>query len=405
MGHLGKSLIASDVMSDVDAIKRIDAIPRILEVVCRSTGMGFAAIARVTDDRWICCAARDEIGFGLRPGDELKLETTICSEIRQSHQAVVIDHVAEDEIFSGHHTPAMYGFQSYISTPILLADGSMFGTLCAIDPRPARLNDLKTIGMFELFAELIASQLSSNRSLAASEAILLSERQVSELREQFIAVLGHDLRNPLASIAAGARMMARSKPDRETFEIVALMQTTVNRMSRLIDNLLDFARGRLGGGLTLQRNANEPIGQILNQVVAELRSSHLDRSIEAKFDLSETINCDGQRIGQLFSNLLGNAITHGSPDKPIVVNAKTEQGAFELSVINSGDPIQPAAMKQLFQPFYRGTIRQSLQGLGLGLYIASEIARAHDGTIDVTSSDDKTVFTFRMPASDVPSTF
>src|SRR5579872_3180286 len=164
MGHLGKSLIASDVMSDVDAIKRIDAIPRILEVVCRSTGMGFAAIARVTDDRWICCAARDEIGFGLRPGDELKLETTICSEIRQSHQAVVIDHVAEDEIFSGHHTPAMYGFQSYISTPILLADGSMFGTLCAIDPRPARLNDLKTIGMFELFAELIASQLSSNRS-------------------------------------------------------------------------------------------------------------------------------------------------------------------------------------------------------------------------------------------------
>jgi signal transduction histidine kinase len=399
MGHLGKSLIANDVVSDVDAIKRIDAVPRILEVICRSTGMGFAAIARVTDDRWVCCAARDEIGFGLKAGDELKLETTICNQIRQSRQTVVIEHVAEDEVFSGHHTPAMYGFQSYISTPIILADGSMFGTLCAIDPRPARVKNLETTGMFKLFAELIASQLNSNRSLAASEAILLSERQVSELREQFIAVLGHDLRNPLASIAAGARMITRSKSEKDTSEIAALMQTTVNRMSRLIDNLLDFARGRLGGGLTLQRNANEPIGQILNQVVAELRSSHLDRMIEAKFDLSETINCDGQRIGQLFSNLLGNAITHGSPDKPIVVRAKTEQGAFELSVINSGDPIPPAAMKQLFQPFYRGTVKQSLQGLGLGLYIASEIARAHDGTLDVSSSNVETLFRFRMPAT------
>jgi GAF domain-containing protein len=175
--------MANDFAADVDAIQRIDAVPRILEVVCRSTGMGFAAVARVTDDRWICCAARDEIAFGLRPGGELKLETTICNEIRQSHQAVVIEHVAEDEAFSGHHTPAMYGFQSYISMPIILADESMFGTLCAIDPRPARLKNPETIGMFKLFAELIASQLDSARKLAASEAILLSERQTSELRE------------------------------------------------------------------------------------------------------------------------------------------------------------------------------------------------------------------------------
>lgn len=397
MGHLSKSVTANEFAADIDAIERIDAVPRILEVACRSTGMGFAAIARVTDDRWVCCAVRDEIAFGLQPRGELRLETTICDEIRQSHQSVVIEHVAEDEVFSGHHTPAMYGFQSYISVPIVLADGSMFGTLCAIDPRPARLKNPQTIGMFKLFAELIASQLNSARSLAASEAVLLGERQVSELREQFIAVLGHDLRNPLASIAAGARIITRSKSEQETFEIAALMQATVNRMSRLIDNVLDFARGRLGGGLTLQREPNEPIGQILNQIVAELRSSHLDRTIETKFDLTETANCDGQRIGQLFSNLLGNAITHGSPDKPIVVHAKTRQGTFELSVVNSGDPIPPAAMKQLFHPFYRGTVKQSLQGLGLGLYIASEIARAHGGTLDVNSSANQTRFTFRMP--------
>jgi signal transduction histidine kinase len=169
-------------------------------------------------------------------------------------------------------------------------------------------------------------------------------------------------------------------------------------MSLLIDNVRDFARGRLGGGLALQCNANEPVDQILNQVVAELRSSHLDRRIETSFDLTETVNCDGQRIGQLFSNLLGNAITHGSSDQPIAVQATTQSGVFELSVANSGDPIPPATMKQLFRPFYRGNVN-SLQGLGLGLYIASQIARAHGGTLDVNSSANETRFTFRMPTS------
>jgi hypothetical protein len=91
----------TDFTADIDAIQRIDAVPRILEIVCRSTGMGFAAVARVTDSKWICCAVRDEIEFGLQPGGELVVETTICHEIRQSHRAVAIDHVAEDEFFCG----------------------------------------------------------------------------------------------------------------------------------------------------------------------------------------------------------------------------------------------------------------------------------------------------------------
>src|SRR5688500_6682687 len=125
---------------DVAAIGRIDAVPTILDIVCRVTGMGFAAVARVTEDRWIACSVKDEIGFGLEPGGELRVETTICHEIRQSRSAVIIDHVAEDAEWRDHHTPAMYGFQSYISMPIILPDGHFFGTLCAIDPKPASLN-------------------------------------------------------------------------------------------------------------------------------------------------------------------------------------------------------------------------------------------------------------------------
>ena len=101
----------SDLQRDVAAISRIDAVPTILEVVCRTTGMGFAAMARVTQDRWVACAVRDEIAFGLGPGGELEVATTICDEIRDSGQGVVIDEVRADQTFCQHPTPAKYGFQ------------------------------------------------------------------------------------------------------------------------------------------------------------------------------------------------------------------------------------------------------------------------------------------------------
>ena len=388
--------MATDFGADIAAVQNISAVPRILEVVCRSTGMGFAAVARVTEQRWICCASRDEIGFGLVPGGELVVETTICHEIRESHQAVVIDYVAEDAAFCGHHTPAQYGFQSYISMPIVLSDGTFFGTLCAIDPRPARLNTPHTIGMFKLFAELIATHLEAVDRVAASEATLLSERETSELREQFIAVLGHDLRNPLASIAAGTKILAKTNSKEAADEILGLMHTSVARMSALIDNVLDFARGRLGGGIPLRR-LPQPLAPVLTHVIAELRASTPERTIEAEFDLTEQVDCDAVRIAQLFSNLLGNSVTHGTAATPVRVRATTVDGAFELSVANSGEPIPADAMERLFQPFHRMSAQDTHQGLGLGLYIASEIARAHDGTIDVTSSPEETRFTFRMP--------
>src|SRR5271170_310634 len=111
--------LSDDLRADIAAIGQIEAVATILDVVCRTTGMGFAAVARVTDDRWIACAVRDDISFGLKPGGELKVETTICDEIRASGREVIIDHVAEDPAFRDHDTPAMYGFQSYISIPII----------------------------------------------------------------------------------------------------------------------------------------------------------------------------------------------------------------------------------------------------------------------------------------------
>ena len=389
--------MSHDFQADIDAIGEIPAVHRILDVVCRTTGMGFAAVARVTDDRWIACQVLDRIGFGLVPGGELEVHTTICDEIRASGTGVVFDQASADPAWREHHTPKLYGIESYISMPITLPNGEFFGTLCAIDPKPARIDTPEIIGMFKLFAELIAFHLDADARLRTSEATLLTERSGSELREQFIAVLGHDLRNPLASIDAGARLLSRHPLDAKSAEIVGLMQSTVQRMSKLIDNVLDFARGRLGGGLPVNREPGRPLAPTLQQVLDEIRSAHPDRQIEAKLAVTAPVDADHARLAQLFSNLVGNAVTHGANDRPITVEAMTADGEFTLAVANGGTPIPPAALAQLFQPFYRGKHDGGSQGLGLGLFIASEIARAHGGRIAVNSDDNETRFTFKMP--------
>ena len=276
------------VADDLAAVGKIDSVPTILEVVCRTTGLGFSAVARVTEDRWVACAVRDEIAFGLQPGGELRVETTICDEIRDSGQLVVIDNVAEDEVFCGHPTPRMYGFQSYISVPIYRPDGRFFGTLCAIDPRPARLNTPETVGMFKLFADLIGFHLDVQERLRVSETALLDERKTSELREQFIAVLGHDLRNPLASIDAGVRILRRMPLSEKATQIVSLMGSSAARMAGLIDNVLDFARGRLGGGFSVTRTVDPALESMLEQTVAEMRTIWPDRVVQSRFALDRS---------------------------------------------------------------------------------------------------------------------
>ena len=387
--------MTKDFTADVAAVNRIGAVPLILDVVCRTTGMGFAAIARVTEDRWIACSVKDDIAFGLAPGGELDVESTICHEIRQSGEPVVINHVDADPDFCSHHTPRQYGFQSYISMPIRLRDGRFFGTLCAIDPRPNQLDKPEVLSLFRLLADLIAFHLEAQEQLAASDASLLDERRTAELREQFIAVLGHDLRNPLASIDAGSRILLRDPPREKAAEVLGMMQSSVRRMAGLIDDVLDFARGRLGGGLPVNATACD-LEAVLTQVVEEIRNAHPGREVIARFDLHVPVVCDGGRIAQLASNLLGNAVKHGDPAGPVGVEALLDGGRLRLTVSNRGAEIPSSTIDRLFQPFVRGSGHQRA-GLGLGLYIAAEIAKAHGGEVTARSEASGTEFTFEMP--------
>jgi signal transduction histidine kinase len=382
--------------ADVAAIGRLEAVPTILDVCCRLTGLRFAAVARVTDTRWIACAVRDQLEFGLVPGGELELKTTICDEIRQSGKAVVIDQVSAHAHFCTHHTPRQYGFESYISIPIHRASGEFFGTLCALDPLPAKLNDPQVIQTFELFAQLISLQLDSEERLQLSQAQLRREQQTAQLRDQFIAVLGHDLRTPLSVVMSGAEVLMRLPLPGKGNDIATRMLRSADRMARLVDNILDFARGKLGSGISVQKLEDGKLGEALQQVIAELATVHPARHIEVQLQIGHSVCCDTVRIAQLLSNLLANALTHGSASEPVTVHATTRDGEFTLQVENRGAPIAEEMMPRLFQPFTRFSSEKRSGGLGLGLYIAAQIAQAHGGELSAESADGITRFVFKM---------
>jgi signal transduction histidine kinase len=380
--------------NSVAAIGRIGVVPMLLDVVCRMTGMGFAAIARVTDEKWIACAVDDRIGFGLQPGGELELCTTLCDEIRGHGQPILIDHVATDPVYSGHHTPARYGFQSYISMPIFRGDGSFFGTLCAIDPNPGNVTDPRVSGTFRLFAELIAMHLDTQARLELSEAALEAERETAALRDRFVAVLGHDLRNPLAAIEAGTRLLSTADLTEREIMILGQMAGSTRRMAQLIDDVLDLARGRVGRGIALESAEDAGLAAAIEQVVGELRAVHPGRALHLDIEIGTPVACDHQRIMQLVSNLLGNALTHGDPAQPVRLGAYVQGAAFRIEVANGGAPIPAEMLPTLFDPF---THSGNAKSLGLGLFIAMQIAKAHGGGIEVASDSTETRFVFTMP--------
>jgi len=305
--------------------------------------------------------------------------------------------------FETHLAPLlrMQGHVHEIALELLTADGEKVPAIAnAAEKRAADGHHLFTrLTLFRAVDRRIYEQ-TLLEARAKAEAETKAHQEAALLREQFIAVLGHDLRNPLAALAAGVRLLGRKeKLSDRGLAILGEMNGSIGRASALVDDLLDLARGSLGGGFVVDRDADAPLTPALEQVVAEVRSITPERAIEASIRIDEPVYCDRGRIGQLASNLLANAITHGSPDRPISFVAATSGDLFTLSVANGGAPIPKDVMKRLFQPFFRGSVRRSRNGLGLGLYIASEIAKAHGGRLDVSSTEEETRFTFTMPRS------
>jgi hypothetical protein len=225
----------SIVSESVKAVSATSIVPTILEIICRTTGMGFAAVARVTPERWIACEVRDEIQFGLIAGGELKVDSTICHEIQQSGKEVLIDDVANDEYFCAHHTPLMYGFRSYISVPIWLADNSFFGTLCAIDPNPAVLIQTPIRNLFKVYSSLIAFLIDAQR-LPEDQFRKLREHCIVSLRAHHVRMTGYSLEQPSSESEVNKALNNHEKVETEIGllkELLNELKTTVSSSARV----------------------------------------------------------------------------------------------------------------------------------------------------------------------------
>jgi signal transduction histidine kinase len=387
-----------EIERDVLAVREIEALPTLLDVLCETTGMRFAAVARVTDRTWTACAIKDQIDFGIKVGGQLAIESTLCIESKRTRTPIVVDHASLDPRYCNHPTPRIYKIESYISVPIVLASGRYFGNLCAIDPAPTKVSDPKVVGMFTRFAALIALQLDRETTRERALNALRDERAASELREQFIAILGHDLRNPLQAIFATSALIAKKFSDPVLTSMATRINANSKRMSSLIDDVLDFARGRLGGGIGIRVEEVHDMDAGLLAVVQELQDGHPSRQIIADIRVTRTVHCDIGRIQQVASNLIGNALIHGAPQSPVRVTAFADESEFTIEVWNEGEPIPPDSIEKVFEPFWRHSTPGSREGLGLGLHICSQIARAHRGRLTVTSTKEAgTRFTARLP--------
>jgi two-component system sensor histidine kinase/response regulator len=239
-------------------------------------------------------------------------------------------------------------------------------------------------------------QLYRQRLQLAQE--LRERTETLRLNEMFMAVLGHDLRTPLTGIVTSASLLQSGSQDPMVQRAAARMLASGKRMSRMIEDLLDLARARLGGGIALKRG-DADLGAVVTRVVQENQSAYPDRPIELLIDGDGSGEWDVDRFAQVASNLIGNALQHGDASAPVQVTLDgSAADSVRLTVGNAGR-ISDEAMPHLFDPFQSGQ-RQSArgEGLGLGLYIVRQIVLAHQGSIDVLCDDvTRTVFVLRVP--------
>jgi phosphoserine phosphatase RsbU/P len=219
--------------------------------------------------------------------------------------------------------------------------------------------------------------------ISASKA---AEARTLAMKDRLMGIASHDLKNPLSAVKMGIQLLSRSERlDEKERRLVAQIAASAERMTKLIAQLLDLTRVRLGGGLALERRpvALEPLIQAL---VEETRLGAPGLIIETRLS-PVTVQADPDRLAQVVSNLLSNAAQHGHPERPIAVTLRQAQGRALIEVENHGEPLSPAVLETLFEPFVKGH-GAAREGIGLGLFISREVMQAHGGTLNATSSPE-----------------
>ena len=239
---------------------------------------------------------------------------------------------------------------------------------------------------------------------ALAQSVQRYSGEVAASRDMFLAVLGHDLRGPLSGINMSAHVLAKPGLSEAAIQQAAARIKRASRdMNRLITDLLEYTRSRLGAGIPIDRSPCD-LGPVCEAALEEIRAGNPEQQFVQQMSGDLNLQADAARMQQTLSNLLGNAVQHGSRLSPVTLTAVGEVDAVVLKVSNLGDPIPPDALHAIFEPLVRApnassaVHEHSKTSLGLGLFIVREIVLGHGGAITVESSIERgTVFTIRLP--------
>jgi two-component system, sensor histidine kinase and response regulator len=239
-------------------------------------------------------------------------------------------------------------------------------------------------------------QLHRHKQQLAHE--LREKTETLRLNEMLTAVLSHDLRSPLNAVLTSAVLIQRRSTEQPVKDTAARILSSGKRMSRMIEDMLDMARARLAGGIPLKREAAD-LGALVDRVLGEIQAAYPERRVEVRKAGDLSGNWDGERLAQVVSNLLGNALQHGEASDGVNVVVDGTGSETVVITVENGGTIPPELLPQLFDPF-RGAQRQTgrAEGLGLGLYIVQQVVVAHGGSVEVQSGENnRTLFTVRIP--------
>lgn len=400
---------------DLEAIKQIAIVPTMLDVVCRITGMGFAAVARVTDDRWLACSVKDNVNFGLAEGGELKVETTICNEIRDSRKEVVFEHASQNEQFRDHHTPKMYGLESYISFPIILKNGDFFGTLCAIDSKPASVNRPEVLGMFKLFSELISFHLQSidlvNRS---QNAITESSKKINDTTTEnqlYKQISGHNIQEQVRKISLFSDVLT-GDTNAEDMPKIKKTAARIHAISKELSSMVGYVNK-----YSTINNTNEAyeivnLNDLLQEVETDLSAELKAQNITLQYNELPLLQGIRLQLKELFFYLLTHALVFSNEQisasvKVYMGNLKDEDvkgllpqeeglNYCEIIVEEKGIGVDDYQLENVFDIFLHLSEKKASQKYGAGLAYCRKIVQNHNGIITAQHLPNNTGVAFHI---------
>jgi signal transduction histidine kinase/DNA-binding response OmpR family regulator len=263
-------------------------------------------------------------------------------------------------------------------------------------------DDLATIETCIEYASLaVESAMRFDAERAAERAVNAERERTARFQQEMLGIVGHDLRGPLGAILIGTETLAaETKHDPANASVVKRIASCARRMTRMVDQLLDMTRARLGGGIAVIRQRVQLL-PLIKSVTDELSLAHPETPFELVTGAEVVGLWDPDRLGQVVANLMSNAVQYGLAGAPITIAVACSGGAATITVHNQlrGEPIPPDVFATLFEPYRRGGDHGNRTGLGLGLYIVHEIVRAHGGTMDAESSPSGTTFRVVLPES------